>query len=184
MAESGIKTIMCTKKKSGERNKCYDDSEKILTMCISISHTCVHTHTHMHTRTHTHLCTHKHTHERTYVYMYTHMCTHRCTHTQACTHSRTHACTHTHTQKREKKLTWIILVMTGQEAAMMTHDPLSPSVIGHHSVLHWTACTHSHHPTMAHMPRGLFLLCFIFKVTCLAFPSAFAKSLGINRQGS
>ena len=28
MAESGIKTIMCTKKKSGERNKYYDDSEK------------------------------------------------------------------------------------------------------------------------------------------------------------
>ena len=55
------------------------------------------------------------------------------THTQA----RMHA--HTHTEKKEKKkLTWIILVVTGQEAAMMTHDPLSPSVIGHHSVLHWT----------------------------------------------
>ena len=146
---------------------------------------------HTHTHTHTHTCAHTHTHVRTYVC--THICahidahthTHRCKHAHM--HTRTHACMHTHTQKRKKerkRLTWIILVMTGQEAAMMTHDPLSPSVIGHHSVLNWTACTHSHHPTMAHMPRGLFLLCFIFKITCLAFPSAFAKSLGINRQGS
>ena len=58
-------------------------------------------------------------------------CEYQHTHTHTCTHKHTH----THTQ-----LTWIIAVRASQEAAMMTGDPFSPSVIGHHSVLHWTVC--------------------------------------------
>ena len=54
-------------------------------------------------------------------------------------HTHTHTCTHKHTHTHTQ-LTWIIAIRAGQEAAMMTGDPFSPSVIGHHSVLHWTVC--------------------------------------------